>query len=175
MNIFTVSEREMKMAVDKIPADIKLHNRAGLRMVRSNIERGDTVTFIYENERRTVLVLENDGTHLKGIAKERGGDFRNYLFSKIISIQYAKPFVKAVPVTTVKLEMIPDDKPHIVASTVNRNIEFKNRKGDTLSLIVYHDGSSNVYRNGNTVRPFSKFLNDQPFDMFVCISNFLSE
>ena len=160
-----------KMAIDLIPADIKIYDRVGQHMIRSNIERGDTVTFNYDGEKRVLLVLENDGTHLKGIDKVRGGDFRNFLFRKIFSIQYAKPFVKAVPVTTVKFEMLPS-KPYIVKATGTREIEFANRNDERIVLRVYSDGSVGLYKNNQI---YANFGADRPLDVFVHISNFLSE
>lgn len=159
------------MAVDLIPADIKLHDRVGRVAIRSSVERGDTVTFTYDGERRTVLVLENTGMHLKGVAKERECDYRQYTMTKIVGIQYAKPFVKQN--IAVSYEVLPDNFPQIVAGRGVHSIEFKNRKGTTITLEVYNDGSSNLYLAGR--KHYKSFAHDKPFDLFVAISNFLSE
>lgn len=161
------------MSLEHLPADLQIHDRVGRAMVRHAIERGDTVSFNYYGERRHVLVLENDGIHLKGIDKIRHGDYRNFLFRKITNIQYATPFVKQN--VAVSYEMLPEMKPCIARASGPRDIEFQNRQGVSLLLRVYHDGSTNVYKNGNLVNPVATFKSTQPLDMFVCISNFLSE
>ena len=161
------------MSLSHLPADLVIANKFGQPLIRSYVKRGDTVTFTYENEQRTVLVLETDSSHLKGIAKERGGDYRNYLFRKITNMKYAVPFVKQN--VAVTYEMAPEVKPCIVPAYGPRDIVFKNRQNQTLTLRVYHDGSANLYRNQNVTSPQQSFNSTDPFNLLVAISNFLSE
>lgn len=128
------------MGLEHLPADLIIHDRVGKPMIRSNIERGDTVTFVYTGERRVVLVLENDGRHLKGIDKLRNGDYRNFLLSKIGSVQYAKPFVKQN--VAVTYEMLPDLTNTVKAIQDRHNLSFifTNKKGEECRVYGYNDG-----------------------------------
>ena len=127
------------MSLEHLPADLKLTDKVGRSM--TTLVPGDTVTFMYEGERRTVLVLDNtDGRHLKGVAKERQGDYRNYLWSKISGHKYAKPFVKAVPVTTVHFEMLPEPANKLVFEKGKvYDFAFYNKAGEILKVYLHGD------------------------------------
>ena len=43
------------MSLSHLPADLVIANKFGQPLIRSYVKRGDTVTFTYENEQRTVL------------------------------------------------------------------------------------------------------------------------
>lgn len=165
------------MSVEMIPSDLVIRDRVGLPLNWHSVVRGDTVSFTYENEERTVLVMENqDGVHLKGVAKERGADFRNYLRRKILNLRYAKPFVKAVPVTTVKFELLPQPTPAILPSQEVHDVDFVNRKGDKLKVRFYRDGSVNCYKNyRDHAQSNSSMSPTSPLDVLTFISNFLTE
>ena len=130
------------MSVDLIPSDMVIRtNHPGWTAFSGELERGDTVTFNYEGLKRNLLVFENDGKHLKGIDKVRGGDFRCFLISKISNLQFAKPFVKGVPVTTVKFEMLPDHVNKLVCEKGKiYDFAFYNKAGEILK--VYNHGDS---------------------------------
>jgi hypothetical protein len=163
----------MTMAVEMIPGDLKLRNLVGRQASIANLERGDTVTFMYEGELRTVLVLENeDGVHVKGVAKERQGDFRNYLRRKISGLKYAKPFVKAVPVTTVHFELLPEVRP-VMACDNNVSLTFTRKNGDVLRFTIYRDGSANIYLNDKAFHPYA--INNYEPQLFAkLVSEFLA-
>lgn len=161
------------MSIEHIPADLVLTNKSGAA-AKSFIRRGDTVSFMYEGERRTILVLKNDDNkHLEGVAKERQGDYRSYLWNKISDTKYMKPFVKAVPVTTVKFELEANKNTMVADKSVN--LIFNNSNGDKLSIDVYPDGSSNAYLNGVAHPTHYVMFSDKPEKFAKLILDFTAE
>ena len=89
------------LKTDKIPADLELRHVPRMLNTRCQVKRGDTVSFEYlggddVGKRRTVLVMESDNEHVKGICLEREGEFRNFLWDKAMNPIIVPPFVKKV-------------------------------------------------------------------------------
>lgn len=167
------------MAVDMIPGDLVLRlNGIGNTANAWEVERGDTVTFGYNGITRTLLVLENDGEHLKGVDKARQGDFRSFLIRRIAGkITFAKSFVKPVPVTTVHFEMLPDPKPLFKLKTEDNKADliFTNKNGDVLRVRVFGDGSANYMKNGVYMPLQTNTSESEPERMIKYIAEFLAE
>lgn len=124
------------MSLEHLTGDIKIVDKVGLSVL--SLVKGDTVSFMYEGELRTVLVLENtDKRHLKGIAKERQGDYRNYLWAKISKLKYAKPFVKAV----TAYELLPPEPVNKLVCEKGKvyDFAFLNKNGDILKVYLHGD------------------------------------
>lgn len=87
------------LKTDKIPADLELKYNPRRVYRRCDVKRGETIRFTYMDgedamKERTVLVLESDDNHVKGICLERDGEFRNYIWDKARNISVVPPFVK---------------------------------------------------------------------------------
>lgn len=150
------------MSLQHLPTDLKITDKVGRPV--TTLVAGDTVTFVYEGERRTVLVLDNsDGQHLKGIAKERQGDYRNYLWWKIIGHKYAKPFVKQN--VAVTYEIVPQENKLIRSRNAAEDFSFINKNGESFRVYVHGDSigiackSLNVDNTNVTADEFHSLLN----------------
>ena len=87
------------LKTDKIPADLELKYNPRRVYRRCDVKRGETIRFTYMDgedamKERTVLVLESDDNHVKGICLERDGEFRNYIWDKARNISVVPAFVK---------------------------------------------------------------------------------
>ncbi len=87
------------MKTDKIPADLEIRHVVRPLRRRCDVKRGDTVSFRYmggedPGKRRTVLVLDTDDGHVRGICLEREGEFRNFIWDNAADPVIVPPFVK---------------------------------------------------------------------------------
>lgn len=87
------------LKTDKIPADLELKYNPRRVTRRCDVKRGETIRFTYMDgedaaKERTVLVLDTDDNHVKGICLERDGEFRNYIWDKARNVSVVPAFVK---------------------------------------------------------------------------------
>jgi len=84
-----------------IPADLEINDTPKRVFSTCDVNRGDTVSFRYmagdnPGKTRTVLVLDKDRNHVKGVCLERNGEFRNFLWNRMDNLRVVPPFVKKI-------------------------------------------------------------------------------